>query len=158
MAIVGGAALLLLVVAPAVDLKDRIVSVLAKFIPSVEGFKSTPYWDENRYSWGYGTRAPGASGTITREQAFNEMVAYLLSDYRYLSPKISRSLTVNQWAALLSFSYNLGNDDAVDLVPLINAGNTAALGYEWGRYVHSGGVRNPVLVARRQKEWALWNS
>ncbi len=153
--VIGGLVLLGLVVR---SFKDRLVSALAEFIPSVEGFRAHPYWDVSRYSWGYGTKAPGQYGEISREQAFNEMVSYLLSDYSLLSKKISRSLNVNQWAALLSFSYNLGNDDAVDLVPLINAGNDAALQTEWRRYVHSGGVVNADLVERREKEIALWNS
>jgi GH24 family phage-related lysozyme (muramidase) len=138
--------------------KDRLITALAKFIPSVEGFRSTPYWDVSRYSWGYGTKAPGQYGQITREQAFNEMVSYLLSDYSILSKKITRSLNVNQWAALLSFSYNLGYDDALDLVPLINQGDDAALQTQWRRYVHAGGVVNADLVERREKEIALWNS
>lgn len=138
--------------------KTRLINKLAEFIPSVEGFRSTPYWDVSRYSWGYGTKAPGASGTITRQQAFAEMVSYLLSDYDLLKKHITRQLSVNQWAALLSFSYNLGNDDAVGIAPYINAGNDTALATQWMKYVHSGGVVNPVLVDRRKKEIVLWNS
>lgn len=154
--VVGGLALLL--IGSYMTFKTRLINKLAAFIPSVEGFRSAPYWDVSRYSWGYGTRAPGSTGRISREQAFAEMVTYLLTDYDILRPLISRNLSVNQWAALLSFSYNLGNDDAKDLVPLINAGNDAALKTEWMRYVHAGGVVNSNLVARRGKEWGLWVS
>lgn len=153
--LIGGAALVLLFMR---NFKDRLISALASFIPSVEGFRSHPYWDVSRYSWGYGTKAPGQYGEISREQAFNEMVSYLLADYSILSKKISRSLNVNQWAALLSFSYNLGYDDALDLVPIINSGNDSALATEMRRYVHAGGVVNADLVERREKEIALWNS
>ena len=52
--------------------KTRLINKLAYFIPLVEGFRSTPYWDVKRYSWGYGTAAPGPTGTITREKAFAE--------------------------------------------------------------------------------------
>lgn len=138
--------------------KSRLINKLAEFIPSVEGFRSHPYWDVSRYSWGYGTKAPGATGTITRDQAFADMVSYLLSDYDLLKPKIHRQLSVAQWAALLSFSYNLGNDDAVDLVPYINAGDDARLSEQWMKYVHAGGVVNSELVERRKKELALWFS
>lgn len=138
--------------------KTRLINKLASFIPSVEGFRSTPYWDVSRYSWGYGTKAPGASGTITREQAFADMLTYLLSDYELLKGKIHRHLSVNQWAALLSFAYNLGNDDAVDMVPYINAGDDTALSEQWMKYVHAGGVVNSELVQRRKKELSLWNS
>lgn len=138
--------------------KTRLINGLASFIPSVEGFQSTPYWDVSRYSWGYGTAAPGSTGTITREQAFADMLTYLLNDYATLRNKITRSLTVHQWVALLSFSYNLGIGDALKLVPLINAGDDNALGDKWNQYVYAGGAVNDNLVIRRAKEWGLWVS
>jgi GH24 family phage-related lysozyme (muramidase) len=154
--IVIGAGVLAAVVLLMPTFKTRLINTLASFIPSVEGFEPHPYWDVSRYSWGYGTRAPGSTGTISREQAFADMLSYLLSDYSLLAKKITRHLTVGQWAALLSFSYNLGNDDALDLVPYINANNDEVLHSKWMQYVHSGGQVNSVLVDRRGKEWALW--
>lgn len=138
--------------------KDRLLNKLASFIPSVEGFEPSPYWDVSRYSWGYGTAAPGASGTISREQAFKDMVEYLLNDYRLLSSKVTRQLTVNQWAALLSFSYNEGVGRAYNLLANINAGNDQALATQWRKYNLAGGVVNKNLVERREKELNLWNS
>lgn len=154
--IAGG--VLLLIGLPLLSFKNRLINRLGAFIPSVESFSSKPYWDVTRYSWGYGTKAPGATGTISRSQAFTDMLRYLMSDYDLLLKHITRRLTVNQWAALLSFSYNLGNDDALNLVPLINAGDVQALGDKWNRYVYAGGVVNQDLVTRRAKEWDLWNS
>lgn len=138
--------------------KARLINTLASFIPSVEGFRSTPYWDVKRYSWGYGTAAPGPSGTITREQAFADMISHLLNDYQILSNKITRDLTVKQWAALLSFSYNLGIGNALQLVPVINSGSDSQLADKWNRYIYADGVINQDLVERRQKELILWNS
>lgn len=138
--------------------KTRLINKLASFIPSVEGFRSTPYWDVSRYSWGYGTKAPGSTGTITRDQAFTDMVTYLLSDYEILKKHVTRSLNANQWAALLSFSYNLGYDDAIDIAPYINAGDDTVLTTQWMRYVHAGGEVNQELEKRRTKELALWFS
>lgn len=140
------------------SLRSRIIAILSSFVPSVEGFRSTPYWDVSRWSWGYGTEAPGKTGTITRDQAFADMLTYLMADYERMQKKITRSLTANQWAALLSFTYNLGYDDGYDIAPFINAGNDSELEREWKRYVYSGGEINPVLVDRRIKEWNLWNS
>lgn len=152
---IGGA---LLLIAWSATFKNRLLNKLASFIPSVEGFRSTPYWDVDRYSWGYGTRAPGASGTITREQAFSDMVAHLLSDYATLANKITRTLNVNQWVALLSFSYNLGIGNALNLVPVINSGDDNALRIKWVKYVYAGGVVNQDLVERRDKEINLWDA
>lgn len=86
------------------------------------------------------------------------MIAYLMADYTTLSKRITRRLTVNQWAAYLSFSYNLGIGNALNLVTLINTGDFAALGVKWNQYVYADGVVNQTLVSRRRKEWALWNS
>ena len=86
------------------------------------------------------------------------MVTYLLADYEILKKRITRVLSVKQWVAYLSFSYNLGTDDALDMVPYINAGNDSALSTQWMKYVHSGGQVNPELVERRKKELGLWNS
>ena len=138
--------------------RTRLLDKLSQFIPSVESFEPHPYWDVSRYSWGYGTAAPGATGAITRAKAFADMIAYLLADYSTLSKRITRKLTVNQWVAFLSFSYNLGIGNAFDLVPLINACDFANLGVQWQRYVHADGQVNQNLVNRRQREWWLWNS
>lgn len=138
--------------------KVRLINKLASFIPSVEGFRSTPYWDSKRYSWGYGTAAPGSTGTITREQAFADMLSHLLADYATLSNKITRQLTVSQWVGLLSFSYNLGIGNALNLVPVINSGDDQALATKWAKYIYADGVVNQNLVERRGKEWSLWVS
>lgn len=154
--ILGGAIALLAYLS--INFKDRLLDRLASFIPMVEGFRSHPYWDVTRYSWGYGTAAPGPTGTISREQAFTDMIAYLLADYSTLKKRITRNLNVNQWAALLSFSYNLGIGNALNLLPNINAGDDQALGVQWSKYVYAGGVVNNDLVERRGKEWGLWQS
>lgn len=138
--------------------RDQLLNKLASFIPSVEGFRPNPYWDVSRYSWGYGTAAPGSTGTITREQAFQDMVTYLLNDYATLSGRVTRKLTVAQWAALLSFSYNEGIGRAYNLLSNINSGNDTALATQWRKYIYADGVINDNLVERREKELNLWFS
>jgi GH24 family phage-related lysozyme (muramidase) len=138
--------------------KDRLLNKLASFIPSVEGFEPAPYWDVSRYSWGYGTAASGSTGTITREQAFKDMVTYLLHDYTNLSSRVTRSITVSQWAALLSFSYNEGIGNAYNLLTNINSGNDTALATQWRKYIYANGVVDSRLVERREKELNLWFS
>lgn len=148
----------LIVFALGKSFKDRLLNKLASFIPSVEGFQGTPYWDVSRYSWGYGTAAPGATGTITRDQAFKDMTAYLLNDYAALSARITRTLTVPQWTALLSFSYNLGIGNAYNLLNNINSGDDTALAAQWRKYVYANGEIDQRLVNRRDKEINLWSS
>jgi len=125
-------------------------------IPQFEGFRANPYWDVSRYSWGYGTRAPGPTGTITREQALNDLAAFVQNDYEYLKPLIAVPLTPVQWAALLSFSYNLGSGNADNLVRNINNSNIEALQEQWNDYVYSDGSVNPDLVVRRAREFEIF--
>lgn len=141
-----------------VTAKENIMSVLKWFLPSVEGFSAVPYWDQSRYSWGYGTQAPGPSGTITRDEALAAMTDHVMGDYTRLYSVITRVLSVNQWAALLSFSYNLGIGNALNIVPYINSSDDAVLGDHWNRYVYAGGQVNQALIDRRAKEWELWNT
>lgn len=141
------------------SLRSRIITILSGFIPGVEGFSATPYWDVSRWSWGYGTAAPGQnSGTITRERALADSITYLMRDYEDLGGRITRSLNANQWAAYLSFAYNLGPGNAYKLVDEINAGDDVALEREWKKFVYAGGEVHPALVDRRLKEWELWKS
>lgn len=125
-------------------------------LPQVEGFRAHPYWDNKQYSWGYGTKAPGPEGTITREQALIDARKHLVNDYNYLKPLVKRNLAANQWAALLSFSYNLGTGNADNLVNNINSGNDAALEQQWKLYINAAGKPDPGLIERRNLEWRIW--
>lgn len=153
-----GAAVLLIALSGFSVGNTSILDTAANVIIQFEGFRGNPYWDVSRYSWGYGTRAPGSTGTITREQARAELEAYVTQDYEYLQQLITRALTVNQWAALLSFSYNLGKYNADNLVANINANDDVALHNQWMQYVNSGGQYDPDLADRRAREWEIWIS
>jgi GH24 family phage-related lysozyme (muramidase) len=137
-------------------------SVLQTFIPSVENFSAYPVWDYDQWSWGYGTAAgydPNnkPKGTISKSRAFTDMMHVLNANYKYLAPLIKIKLNGNQWAALLSFSYNLGPYQADNLITNINSGNDAALFTQWRKYVYAGGVKSQGLINRREKEIALWS-
>lgn len=140
------------------SLRSRIVTILTEYLPLLEGFSSKPYWDVKRYSWGYGTAAPGPTGSITRAQGIADAISYAMSDMDDLLRRITRNLNANQWAAYLLFAYNLGIGNAYNLVAEINAGDDTVLEREWKRYVYSGGEIDQALVNRRMKEWELWNS
>jgi lysozyme len=87
-----------------------------------------------------------------------DAISHAESDRLYLRTLIRRDLNPEQWAALLSFSYNLGRGNADNLVNNINSGNNAALGDQWNQYVNAGGVPQDYLIARRAAEWQLFNS
>lgn len=145
----------------------------AELIASFEGFRARPYWDVSRWSWGYGTRAPGNFGyasvypdptvTITKPAALQELQQHSQSDFNYLNQLITRPLTGNQWAAYLSFSYQEGTGNADNLAGEINSGDNQALAARWRLY---NKVRdaNGILqydagtAARREKELQIWNT
>jgi GH24 family phage-related lysozyme (muramidase) len=141
---------------------STVYDVTDWLIPSFEGFRSTPYWDVTRYSWGYGTPAPGSTGTITEAQALAEMRTVVADNYNELFPLITRPLNPNQWGAYMSFAYNEGvgtsSKGAKALVNDINAGDDTVLEAHWKEYIYAGGVVNSDLVDRRNKEWAIWQS
>lgn len=142
-------------------MQSVFTSAIQSFLPSVESFSPYPVWDNKQWSWGYGTAAgydPNNKplGSITQAKAMQELFKVVDDHYAYLSKKITRKLTGNQWAALLSFSFNLGQYTADNLVPYINDGNDNALFIEWRKYVHSAGTISQGLVKRREKEIALW--
>lgn len=141
------------------------IDLLANLIPKFEGFRSTPYWDYKQWTWGYGTQVPlkymngnkpVAGATISRAQAFADALAYLNNSKAILEPLIRIPLGANQWAALLSFSYNLGVGATKNLLNNLNSMNWAALEKQFKQYVNAGGVVNPNLVARRNEEWAIF--
>lgn len=137
---------------------NAIMNSVRSFLASMEGFSATSYWDVSRWSWGYGTQAPGPNETITRDAAADEMMRHVSVDYSTLKKIITQPLSVNQWTALLSFSYNLGPGNAQKLVPLINTGDYMALGAKWNEFVYADHKINQDLVERRQREWELFVS
>lgn len=145
---------------------SAIKSKLTSFMPPHEGFSATPYWDYKQWSWGYGTRVPGSinnpsarpTGTITRAKAMEELLKHVEKDYLYLKGLVKTSLTTNQWAAYLSFSYNLGTGNADNLLANLNSRNWTALESQWKQYINAGGAPSQALIRRRADEWNLFVS
>jgi GH24 family phage-related lysozyme (muramidase) len=123
------------------------------FIKGLEGFHPTAYVDgseggRTRWSWGYGTKAPGPGQTISQEQAHADLTAYIAG---HCLPIIPENLTPNQKTAAASLCYNAG--PAVKNWPIWNQ-------------IESGGNPNFTaftkntaganLLPRRQKEQDMW--
>ena len=163
---IAAGAVVLLLIAPALlravsaTTMNEALSAGARLIAQFEGFRANPYWDVSRYSWGYGTPAPGPTGYISESDAMAALQAHSADDYNALAPQISRPLTINQWAALLSFAYEEGhgNPGAGALVNDINAGDDTVLETHWKKYIYAGGVVDSDIVDRRNKEWDIWVS
>jgi len=145
---------------------DTFKAVLKRFLETWELFSPIPYWDVKQWSWGFGTKVPGSTtdrynnpgGSITRTQAMTDAMNHVTGDYTYLKPLLHVSLNPYQWAAFLSFAYNLGRGNADNLVNNINSRNWAALEDQWKQYVYADGQVNQNLVDRRKAEWELFIS
>jgi GH24 family phage-related lysozyme (muramidase) len=158
--LIGAGFILLLLTqnAMAASLMSSVSAITDWLIPEFEGFLPHPKWDNKQYSWGYGTKAPGPDGTITRAQALTDMRRHLQRDYDTLRPLITRGLAPQQWAAYLSFSYNEGTGNAENLVSDINAGDDARLETHWKKYIYADHIISTDLIDRRNREWEVWTS
>lgn len=132
----------------------------AAFIAQFEGFHATPYWDEQQYSWGYGTRAPGATGTISREQAQAELERHLAGVNRSIDSNVTVPLNPNQRTALSSFVYNVGEGafEGSTLLRLLNQGDYAGAAGQFDRWNRGNSGVLPGLVTRRDAEEALFRT
>jgi lysozyme len=95
---------------------------------------------------------------ITAEQAEE----YLRSDLRDFEREVERMVLVplnsNQFAALVSFAYNLGAEALrkSTLLRLLNAHNYAGAAEQFARWTYAAGKQLPGLVRRRAAERALF--
>jgi len=131
---------------------ESVFNITGNLLAQLENFSAHPYWDISRYSWGYGTAAPGATGTISEPQARADMLEHVRKDYQYLKPMITIDLDPFQWAALLSFSYNLGPGNADNLIQNINSENWEAFRDQFKLYINADGIPRDYLRDRREIE------
>lgn len=134
------------------------ISDVAALIAEFEGFHPTPYWDYGQWTWGYGTKAPGKSGTITQEQAKAELGNAIAAIDAELNRMVKVPINANQRKALTSLGFNVGTHalGRSRLIRKLNAGDTAGAAAEFDYWVHAGGKRLPGLVTRRAKERATF--
>ena len=122
-------------------------------IESFEGLRLTSYQDSvGVWTIGYGhTQGVQPGQTITQQQA----QAFLQQDLGVAEAAVNKlglTLTDNQFAALVSFTFNLG---AGNLNKLMNQGLAAAADRIL-LFDHAGGRVLPGLTRRRQAERALF--
>jgi GH24 family phage-related lysozyme (muramidase) len=109
---------------------------------------------------GYGHTGPDVTPNLVITQAQAE--ALLQSDLRSAEGAVSDAVTValndNQFAALVSFVYNLGAGTLQEstLLGLLNGGNYNDAAQQFTRFVYAGGEVLQGLVTRRNAERALF--
>lgn len=137
----------------------------ASFLKSAEDCKLTAYADSGGvYTIGVGHTGPDikAGLTITQEQAD----AYLNQDIQVaverlcgrVDEPVIDALTDNQYAALISFVFNLGADPKWTIWKVLNAKHFDQVSAQMARFVYAGGQKLQGLVNRRNAEIALWST
>lgn len=132
-------------------------------IKSFEGLELKAYKDiVGVLTIGYGSTGPHVKEgqTITEQEA----EALLLKDMERFESGVeslaTAALTDNQFAALVSLSFNvgLGNLKSSTLLKLLNAGDYAGAANQFPRWNKAGGKEVAGLTRRRLAEQALFNS
>lgn len=138
-------------------------NILKDFFAKHEGFTPVAVWDYKQWSIGYGTfigsdKNKRPTVRYTKEQAWKESVRHIVSHYNELKKVVKVPLNPNQWAALLSFSYNLGVGIGRTMAGYINQKNPALIAQKWPLYVFAGGKKLDGLVKRRAEEYKLFTT
>lgn len=132
-------------------------------IKSFEGCELVAYADAvgvPTIGWGHTGSDVHLGLTITQEHAD----ALLESDLRVfengVNNLVARDLTPNQFAALVSFAYNLGLNALAGstLMRDVNAGEFPAAADQFGEWVSAGGHVLEGLVRRRAAERTLFTT
>jgi len=113
---------------------------------------------------GYGTTVyPTGNKVQMGDQCTAEQAEeYLRSDLRAFERSVERMVLVpinpNQFAALVSFAYNLGAEALrkSTLLRLLNAHNYAGAAEQFARWTYAAGKQLPGLVRRRSAERSLF--
>lgn len=149
------------------SLKSRLaVTALAisamgsAYIMQVEGVKLKPYLD----SAGVPTVCIGSTKNVvmgkpvTIEECNKRYKKDLDTADAALERLVKVPITQNQYDALISFTFNLGEGNLAKstLLKKINAQECKAAAAEFNRWVYAGGVKLRGLVKRRAEESRLW--
>jgi lysozyme len=111
---------------------------------------------------GYGHTGPEVTQglKITKRQAEIYLTQDLQAASRRLASRIGPvvdDLTDNQYAALLSFVFNLGANPSWTLWKVLKAKDFDAVPAQLSRFVYAGKTKLKGLVRRRNAEVALWS-
>lgn len=135
-------------------------------IEQFEGCKLKPYLDSvNIPTIGIGTtRYPDGKAVtmqdpaITKDQAYAFLKSHLDQDCAHVAAKLKVQVNDNQFAALVSFTYNVGRSafSSSTLLKKLNAGDMKGAADQFLKWDHAGGVVVAGLTRRRQAERALF--
>jgi lysozyme len=132
-----------------------------------EGFRAQSYRDvAGVWTIGYGHTGRAGPPEVTPHSRMTEPEARALMKQqaeifaRAVRSMLTRELTDDQFSALVSFAFNVGetNFRRSSVLKAVNAGDDAAVARRLGLWVKAGGKVWPGLVRRRAAEAALYLS
>lgn len=141
----------------------RINKAGLQLIKDSEGLQLTAYkCPAGVWTIGYGHTGPDVRPglTITPREATELLQADLLKFERAVSALVTITINDNQFSALVSFAYNVGEGALArsTLLRHLNAGRIAMAAQEFLRWTKAGGVELPGLVRRRRAERDLFST
>lgn len=144
------------------DVARMINAAGLRLVQEFEGLSLEAYWDSLGSVWTIGWGHTGsdvhASQTITAAQADTLLTMDLGQVSAGLEPLLKMATTNNQFAAMVSFGFNLGLGALAGstLLRLHNMGTYTAASAQFARWDHAGGKVVPGLLRRRLAEAALY--
>lgn len=126
-----------------------------------EGFSAKPYKvqgaNEKQFTWGFGhygsdVPSPESGKTITKEQA-QELLKKDLAKFEGFVNAVGLKLNSNQFDALVSFTYNVGNGN---LLSLVKGRTLPQIADALLLYNKAGGHEMAGLIKRRKLERELF--
>jgi lysozyme len=137
---------------------DRAKDLAVELIKELEGFIPTPQWDVNGWAIGYGTHLQNPPKQITQQEAESLLRQQVDHIVNQLAQAVRVPLADHQWAALISWAYNVGIGAALRsrLITALNRGDTAEAARQFERWIYVKGKRLPGLEARRRRERAVF--
>ena len=132
-------------------------------IKQFEGCKLKSYQDSvGVWTVGYGHTGSdtGANLTITQERAEELLKQDIIMTEAGVERNVKVPITDNQFAALVSWTFNLGVGrlNKSSLLRLLNEGKDKEVALEFAKWTKAGGSVLPGLVKRRAAEADLFNS
>jgi GH24 family phage-related lysozyme (muramidase) len=135
-------------------------------IEQFEGCKLQPYLDSvgiptigiGTTHYPDGTAVAMKDPPISKEDAYSFLKIHLLQDCAAVARLVKVPVNDNQFAALVSFTYNLGVGALTSstLLKKLNSGEVDVAANEFLKWDHAGGVAVKGLTRRRQAERALF--
>ena len=152
---------------PYLNMKPTVQQSTIDFVAAFEGFSATPYKDVNTYAIGYGfdflngEPVTATTPSMTIEQAKVILGEKLQAIATFVNTTITKVLNQNQFDAICDFVFNEGEGALLqsNLLKNLNAGFPVIEDnfVSWDEDHKTGGLDvDPVLLARRQKEYALF--